>query len=261
MRTVRDSDRADDSGSVTLTPSGGGVSGSVIVTINITDTTPAPATRTLSVTAPGDRTIRTNALGEAHGRPIDLRATYTAMGLSGSPSWRWTVVSGPTPYGVSASFSAQTARINGSSEATDGDVSVLRVTVTQDGLTATDTVRITWDVDPASALPDASAPTVTISGMPAPGGEVASHTTRTLTAAVSGGTYDTISYRWNLGEGDGRVSSTTAASTRWTAPEVTSRSLVVFTVTVTVRGTGTKAATGTSDFAISATSAWVRNAQ
>ena len=112
------------------------------------------------------------------------------------------------------------------------------------------------DFEPAAALPDASAPTVSINAV-ATGDE---STTVSLSATVAaGGTYDgAVEYAWAV-EG-GTLSDASAASPTWTRPSVTSDTDYDIDLTITVNGTGTNARSGTSDTATATTvTATVRN--
>ena len=95
-----------------------------------------------------------------------------------------------------------------------------------------------------NATPDASAPTVTVTSA----NDVDSEGTLSVSAAVSGGEYDTIAYAWDDG-GAGGSFSAQAASTVYTAPDVSSDTDVTLTCTVTVEGDGTNAVDGTTDTA------------
>ena len=83
--------------------------------------------------------------------------------------------------------------------------------------------------------------TVAINAIPA--GDVS--TTVKLGATVTGGTYDTLSYAWTVSAGS--LSSATDAAPTWTRP--TSAQTVTIGLTVTANGTGTNAASGTSNAA------------
>ena len=72
--------------------------------------------------------------------------------------------------------------------------------------------------------------------------------TLSVSAAVSGGEYDTIAYAWDDGSEGGSFSAQ-AASTVYTAPDVSSDTDVTLTCTVTVEGDGTDATDGTTDTA------------
>ena len=100
-------------------------------------------------------------------------------------------------------------------------------------------LTVTFDDNPT---PDASAPTVTVTSA----NNVDSEGMLSVSAAVSGGEYDTIAYAWDDGSEGGSFSAQ-AASTVYTAPDVSSDTDVTLTCTVTVEGDGTNATDGTTD--------------
>ena len=105
------------------------------------------------------------------------------------------------------------------------------------------------------SLPDAEAPTVAIAAQD----DISEAETASLSASVSGGTYDALAYAWSDG-GAGGSFSAQAASTVYTPPDVGSDTAVTITCTVTATGTGTNAADGTSDTASDTESFTVRAA-
>ena len=110
--------------------------------------------------------------------------------------------------------------------------------------TETDTERFT--VIPAGAdpppLPDAEAPNVTIEAV----ASVEDDATLALSATVSGGTYDTLTYAWSVVSGGGSIAGS-GASVTYTPPDVSANTAVEVQVTVTAGGRGIFARTGTSD--------------
>ena len=90
--------------------------------------------------------------------------------------------------------------------------------------------------------PAASAPAVTI----APQADIGIGQTASLSASVSGGTYDALAYAWSDG-GAGGSFSAQAAATIYTPPSVSADTAVTVTCEVTATGTGTNALSGTSD--------------
>ena len=104
-------------------------------------------------------------------------------------------------------------------------------------------------------LDDADAPTLTVTKS----GDVDESGSATVTASISGGTYDTVSYAWSDSGFGGTFGDSTAASTTWTAPAVDSTSSATITCAVTVNGTGTVAFDGTSDSVAGGVSVQVRN--
>ena len=99
------------------------------------------------------------------------------------------------------------------------------------------------DVEVQPALPVASAPTVTIDAVSA-GRE---GTTVDLTATLQGGRYDDLDYAWAVT--GGMLDDPAAVSPEWTRPSVDANTDYTITLTITARGTGTLARTGTSDAA------------
>ncbi len=106
------------------------------------------------------------------------------------------------------------------------------------------TVNHVADPPPPPMLPDAAAPAVTIAAV----GSVDEDATQALSASVSGGTYDELSYAWAVDSGGGSISGS-GANVTYNPPDVTADTAVTVRCTVTARGTGTNAATGTSDTA------------
>ena len=102
-----------------------------------------------------------------------------------------------------------------------------------------ETVTTNWP------LPDADAPTAVIDAVAA-GDE---GDTVSLTATIgNGGSYDgDVEYSWTVEGGTTGLSDATAASPTWTRPTVASDTDYTIGLTITVRGTGTNAASGTSD--------------
>ena len=118
----------------------------------------------------------------------------------------------------------------------------------QDGVNGI--IRINYEVD---TTPDAAPPTVTIDAIGA-GDE---GTSVQLSASVTGGTYDSIAYAWTADEGT--LSGATTATPTWTRPQVSATKNVTLRLSVTVRGTGTNARSGTSATRSATRAASVRN--
>ena len=95
----------------------------------------------------------------------------------------------------------------------------------------------------AVALADAVAPTVAIDAV-VDGNE---NTTVLLGATFTGGTYDAVDYDWTV-EG-GTLDDNTLAMPIWTRPTVSADTDFNINLEITARGTGTDAASGTSDTA------------
>ena len=121
---------------------------------------------------------------------------------------------------------------------------------------------ILWFVDTGTdmavayeTLPDAEAPTVAI----APIGTVDEGATQSLTAALTGGTYDALAYLWEVVSGGGTITNPTSANATYNAPAVASDIPAQVRLTVTATGTGTNAADGTSDDGTDTENFTVRN--
>ena len=107
---------------------------------------------------------------------------------------------------------------------------------------------------PATVLPPAAAPAVTIDAIAA-GDE---STTVQLGATVTGGTYDgSLEYAWSVDAG--ALNDPYSATPTWTRPSVTTDTNYVVRLTVTARGAGTNARNGTSATANASLDAQVRN--
>ena len=110
------------------------------------------------------------------------------------------------------------------------------------GCDDTATVNVTIIDDDKPSLPDAVAPTVTITG----GTTVAENLTLTLTAGLSGGIYDNVdSYDWSDGGAGGSFSGS-GSSVDYNPPDVPADTSVTITCTVAVSGADNDAADGTT---------------
>ena len=89
----------------------------------------------------------------------------------------------------------------------------------------------------------ADAPTVQINAIPVD----LEGTTYTLSAVISGGTYDTLTYAWTVS--GGALDDPSNSNPTLTRPQVSSDSDFTVDLTVTARGTGANARDGTSDTA------------
>ena len=99
-----------------------------------------------------------------------------------------------------------------------------------------------WTVAYSISLPDADAPSASISGDSAVDEGVA----LSLSVTTTGGLYDSLAYSWSDGGAGGTFSAQTATPS-YTLSSVTSNTSVVIACTVTASGTGTNAKSGTSD--------------
>ena len=143
--------------------------------------------------------------------------TYAASGL---------------PGGIA--FDTTTREIDGTPTA--AGTGTITITATNSAGSDTWTVGYTF-------LPVAVAPTVTIAAV----ADFDETDTATLTASVSGGIYDTLSYLWDIRFGGGSLSATTGASVTYTPADVTADTSVRVRCRVTGAGTGTNAGDGTSN--------------
>ena len=160
-------------------------------------------------------------------------------------SYTWSVISG----GGSISGSGSSVTYNPPNVTSNTSIRV-RCTVTANG-TGTNAINGTSDtnnddeiftVTPVIVLSDAVAPTVTIGNI----STVPENTTQILTASVSGGTYDTLSYLWSIVSGGGTINGNGNTAV-YTPPDVSSNTNVTVRCFVTATGTGTNAESGTTD--------------
>ena len=154
-----------------------------------------------------------------------------------TPTWTRPSVSSNTNYTVRLTVTARgsgTAARNGTSDTANAS-------------------RAAQVLDVAVVLP-AAAPSVSIDPIPA-GDE---GTNVQLAATLNGGTYDgAVDYAWTVT--GGTLDDPAAATPTWTRPSVTSNANHTVRLTVTARGSGTVARSGTSDTASGSRVAQVRN--
>lgn len=96
---------------------------------------------------------------------------------------------------------------------------------------------------PPPVTPNAAAPNISIGSVQSVS-ELAG--TLALSATISGGTYDTISYAWEVVSGGGSILGSDLGAI-YTIPNVTADTTVTVRITATATGTGTNAVDGTSD--------------
>ena len=193
------------------------------------------------------------------GTDVRLGATLTGGTYDGPVEYDWGVTGGTLDDETAA-----TPNWTRPTVASDGNHAVtLTVTVRGAGAAVRNGTSDSANTNRAARvrnvvvlLPDAAAPTVTINAVPA-GNE---NTTVQLGATLSGGgTYDgAVEYNWSVN--GGVLNDSTLATPNWTRPSVTSDSSRTVSLTVTVRGTGTAARSGTSDTASTSLTAQVRDA-
>ena len=191
------------------------------------------------------------------GATVRLGAVLTGGTYDGAAEYAWTVDGGTldnagtaTPIWTRPSVASNTSY-------------TVRLTVTVRGRGAnarsgssdsSSTSRTTQVRNVVVLLPMAAAPSVTINAIPA-GNE---NTTVQLAATLNGGTYDgAVDYAWTAT--GGTLDDPAAATPTWTRPSVTSNANFTVRLTVTARGAGTVARSGSSDTANATFSALVRN--
>ena len=114
-------------------------------------------------------------------------------------------------------------------------------------------LRVTGDAR-GPGTPAATAPAVTIDAIPSGNEETAVR----LGATLTGGAHDgAVEYAWSVS--GGTLDDAGLAAPTWTRPTVTSNANHTVGLTVTVRGTGTNAESGTSDTASASREALVRD--
>ena len=106
------------------------------------------------------------------------------------------------------------------------------------------------------ALPNAQAPTVGVNAIP----DTNEGTTVQVSATEAGGIYDTLTRTWSAAKGTIVQDDTDPKLAQWTAPNITVETEDVnITYSVEAAGTGTNAATGSTDSASASHSATVKN--
>ena len=179
---------------------------------------------------------------------LTLLATVSG-GTYDTLTYAWSVVSGGgsiTGSGASVTYTPPDVSTNTVVEVSLTVTAWGTGTNARDGTSDTETDTERFTVIPAGAdpppLPDAEAPNVAIRAV----ASVEDDDTLTLLATVSGGTYDTLTYAWSVLSGGGSITGS-GASVTYTPPDVSTNRAVEVSLTVTARGTGTIARTGTSD--------------
>ena len=176
---------------------------------------------------------------------VQLGATLTGGAYDGAVDYAWSVDGGTLDSSSSATPIWTRPAVNSITNHT------VRLTVTVRG-TGTNAESGTSDTASASRealvrdvpppLPEADAPSVTIN--PIPNGN--ENTTVRLGATLSGGTYDgTPEFAWTVT--GGRLSNPNSATPTWTRPTLNADADYTVRLTVTVRGRGTNARSGTSE--------------
>ena len=195
---------------------------------------PAPSEPDASVAV----TINVPASG-AERTTVSLSANVT--GTYDSITYAWTVAEGSLNNATSATptwtrpsvTAAKNVAINLSVSVTGSGTNAKSGTSANASATAV-SPRVTDNT------PVASAPSVSIDSVAA-GRE---GTTVSLSAAITGGTYDSLTYAWTVAEGT--LNDATAQSPTWTRPQVSATKNVAIGLALTAKGNGTKADPGTS---------------
>ena len=171
--------------------------------------------------------------GDAISGTVDVAITsVTVPEADGTPTPTYAVHNSSLPAGLS--FDTSTRVISGTP--TSAGSGTITIRATNSAGTAD------WTVAYSISLPDADAPSASISGDSAVDEGVA----LSLSVTTTGGLYDSLAYSWSDGGAGGTFSAQTATPS-YTLSSVTSNTSVVIACTVTASGTGTNAKSGTSD--------------
>ena len=170
-----------------------------------------------------------------------VRLSASVTGNYDSISYTWTVAEGTLNNASAASPTWTRPTVSSGKTVAIG----LSVSVTGTGTNAQSGTSANASATAVSPrvtdnTPVASAPSVTIDSVSA-GRE---GTTVSLSAAITGGTYDSLEYTWTVAEGT--LNDATAQSPTWTRPTVTATKDVAIGLSLKAKGTGTKADPGTS---------------
>ncbi len=245
-----DIDAPDKILTVSGTPSSTEITAPSTISLTITDDDAEPTASlvldTTSITEAGG--VATVTATQDRGSSEDTTITISVTPVSPATTSDYTLSSNTT-LTIAAGDTTSTGTVTITAvDNTDEDPSIT-VTVSgsaanSQGITDPDDVTLTITNDDAVVLPDAAAPTVTIGSV----SSVDENSTLSLSATVSGGTYDTLTYAWTVASGGGSLSGS-GASVTYTPPDVVVDTTVTVRCTVTATGTGTNALSGTSDTA------------
>ena len=166
-------------------------------------------------------------------------ADITVPEAAGTPAPTYAAV-GSLPAGVS--FDPDTRIISFDEDAIEAGSGMITIRATNSEGMDDWTVAYSF----AAGIPDANAPSVTISAV-ADGDE---GTVVTISASLNGGNYDAIDYDWQVS--GGALDDNTSATPVWTRPSVAADTDFDIDLDITARGTGANAANGTSDQASAA---------
>ena len=206
-----------------------------------TASTSVPDPTTVAVDVGQDITRTTNAA-------FTRQATATVENGVGSNAYQWAYQGEVVTLGNSQT---DTVTITPDDDYSSGTTTI-RCQVDNNFVGASDTFVITWDIPEPVELPDASAPTLSVTPDAqhslADNGDLQleENTEYSFTAAVTGGVYDTIDYRWSKngdavvvsGQGTNQATLRTVSATNRRAS---------FFCRVLVRGNGTTAKDRTID--------------
>ena len=189
---------------------------------------------------------------------VQLAATLNGGTYDGAVEHAWTVTGGTldnanlaTPTWTRPSVTSNTNHTVRLTVTARGAGTVAR-NGTSDTANATFSAQVRNVVAP---LPVAAAPSVTINAIPVGDEGTAVQLGATLTG---GGTYDgAVEYDWSVN--GGTLDNANSATPNWTRPSVTSNTNHTVSLTITVRGSGTRARNGTSDTDSTTRSAQVRD--
>ena len=176
---------------------------------------------------------------------VQLGATLTGGAYDGAVDYAWSVDGGTLNSSSSATPTWTRPAVNSNTNHTVRLTVTVRGTGTNAESGTSDTASanreaLVRDVPPP--LPEADAPSVTIN--PIPNGN--ENTTVRLGATLTGGTYDgTPEFAWTVT--GGRLSNPNSATPTWTRPTLNADADYTVRLTVTVRGRGTNARSGTSE--------------
>ena len=191
-------------------------------------------------------TVKIASVGSVNEGDTQALTASVSGGTYDAPlSYAWSITRGPG----SISGSGASVTYNAPASVTANKAVTVKCIVTARGRDVTaksgtsDTGSDTEALTVRNVLPDASAPNVIIGSV----GSVDEGDTQALSASVSGGVYDRLSYDWSVSFGPGSISGSGASVTYNAPDDVSEDKLVTVKCIVTARGIGTSAKSGTSD--------------